>query len=325
METRRIVLKGGIATTFCFGVATPRQLRAQTPSSLQILVPAAADSGLDKVARTVERALKGDGIVRDFKFEHVPGNGGTAGLAKFIETKKGQSNALMIGAASMIPALLTRKSPLSMTTLTPIARLAGEFEAIVTAANSSYKSMSDVVAALKADAGKVTWAAGSAGGTGHILAGMVAKATGVNPKAVKLMSYASDEAAEAALVANQVTVGISGWDDFADQIKAGKLRALAISADKRQDGVDAPSLREQGVAVDLFSWRGVFGAPDLSADQQKSLIGLIDRMAKGQTWVGALKKNGWTNLYLPGSDFRAALDSDVTRIRDILRDLGLVT
>ncbi len=90
--------------------------------------------------------------------------------------------------------------------------------------------MQDLVAMLKADPGKVSWAGGSAGGTDHILAGMIAKARGVDPKRVSYVAYSGGGPAQAALLGNQVTCGVSGLGEFAEQIKAGKLRALAVSA-----------------------------------------------------------------------------------------------
>ena len=226
-------------------------------------MPAAPGGGWDQTGRTIEFALRTDGIVKDFKFEHAPGAGGAVGLPRFIGTKKGQGDALMVGGMVMVGALVANKSPVSMRDLTPIARLTGEFEVVVVNAASPLKSMKDFVDAFKADPGKVSWAGGSAGGTDHILAGMIAKAVGVDAKRVSYVAYAGGGPAQAALLGNQVTCGVSGYGEFSEQIKAGKLRALAISADKPQAGIDIPTLKEQGVDVDLFNWRGVFGAPGL--------------------------------------------------------------
>ena len=175
----------------------------------------------------------------------------------------------MVGGMVMVGALVANKSPVSMRDLTPIARLTGEFEVIVVNAASPLKSMTDLITMFKADPGKVSWAGGSAGGSDHILAGMIAKATGVDAKKVSYVAYAGGGPAQAALLGNQVTCGVSGYGEFAEQIKAGKLRALAISADKRQEGIDAPTLKEQGIDVELFNWRGVFGAPGTCARQAK--------------------------------------------------------
>jgi putative tricarboxylic transport membrane protein len=303
----------------------PQHAEAQALSSLQIFVPAAPGGGWDQTGRAIEHALRTDGIIKEFKFEHAPGAGGAVGLPKFIGTKKGQGDALMVGGMVMVGSLIANKSPVKMTDLTPIARLTGEFLVVVVPAASPHKTMQDLVTAFKAAPGKVSWAGGSAGGSDHILAGMMARAMGADPKAVSYVAYAGGGPAQAALLGNQVTAGISGWGEFSEQIKAGKLRALAISADKRQDGIDVPTLKEQGVDVELFNWRGVFGAPGITADQQKALVDVVDRMVKGPAWQAELKKKDWTGIYLPGAEFGKFLGDEITRITGILKDLGLAT
>ena len=324
MISRRDAVKAGLAGSAAFALGLhPRDASAQALTSLQIFVPAAPGGGWDQTGRTIELAMRTDGIIKDFKFEHAPGAGGAVGLPRFVATKKGQGDALMVAGMVMVGALVANKSPVSMRELTPIARLTGEYEVIVVNAASPLKSMKDLVDAFKADPGKVSWAGGSAGGTDHILAGMIAKALGVEAKRVSYVAYSGGGPAQAALLGNQVTCGISGYGEFAEQVKAGKLRALAISADKRMEGIDIPTLKEQGIDVELANWRGVFGPPGLAADKQAALVALVEKMVKGPTWQAELKKKDWTGIYLPGADFGKFLESEIERITGILKDLGL--
>jgi putative tricarboxylic transport membrane protein len=296
---------------------------AQAPTSLQIFVPAAPGGGWDQTARSIEQALRTDGLMKEFKVEHAPGAGGAVGLPKFLG-RKGQGDTLMVAGMVMVGALAANKSPVKLADTTPIARLTGESLVVVVPAESPHKTMKDLIAALKADPGKVSWAGGSAGGTDHILAGMIAKSVGVDPKKVSYVAYAGGGPAQAALLGNQVTAGISGYGEFAEQIKAGKLRAIAISSEQREPGIDVPTLKEQGVEVALFNWRGVFGAPGINADQTKALIALVDKMASGPTWKSELEKKGWTGILLTGDGFRKYLGEETERITAILTDLGLI-
>ena len=149
----------------------------------------------------------------------------------------------------MVGAILTNESPVTLDQVTPIARLTGEYEAIVVPAASEIKDMAGLVDKLKADPGSVSWAGGSAGGTDHITAGLIAKAVGVDPTKVNYIAFSGGGEALAAILGNQVTVGISGYGEFAEQIKAGALRLLGISSDERVAGVDAPTFKEAGVDV----------------------------------------------------------------------------
>jgi putative tricarboxylic transport membrane protein len=296
---------------------------AQTVDSLKLFIPAAPGGGWDQTGRTIEQVMKASSLVKAIQFEHAPGAGGAVGLPRFVNNMKGQGNVLMVAGMVMVGAIIANKAPVKLTQTTPIARLTGEFEVIVVPAQSKLQSMAELVAQFKADPGKVSWAGGSAGGTDHILAGMMAKAVGIDPRKVNYVAYAGGGPAQAALLGGHVTAGISGWGEFSEQVKAGKLRALAISSDKRIDGINAPTLKEQGVAVELFNWRGVFAPPGITDAQRQALLGLVDRMVKSPAWQEELKKRDWTGIYQAGDEFAAYLKTENERIETILRDIGL--
>jgi putative tricarboxylic transport membrane protein len=321
MNSRRDLLKFGALAGGAAAFGLPAS--AQGLSSLNMFIPAAPGGGWDQTGRSIELAMRTDGIIQNFQFEHAPGAGGAVGLPKFLGQRRGQENAVMVGGMVMVGSLIANKSPVKMTDLTPIARLTGEALAIVVPAASPFKTLGDLVAAFKADPGKVSIAGGSAGGSDHILAGMMAKSQGIDAKRVAYVAFAGGGPAQAAILGNQVAAGISGYGEFAEQVKAGKMRALAISADKRVPGIDVPTMKEQGVNVELFNWRGVFGAPGISAAQRAALVGLFDKMVAGPTWKSELQKKDWTGIYLSGDAYGQFLAAEIERITGILKDIGL--
>lgn len=319
MTTRRTVL--GLMATALSGIAITGAIAA--PQSLDIFVPAAPGGGWDQTARSIEATMRAENLVKEFRIEHKGGAGGAVGLPVFVSTRKGKDNAIMVGGLVMVGALIANNSPVTLKDVTPIARLTGEAEVIVVPAESPFKSMKDLTDALKADPGKVSFAGGSAGGTDHILAGLVAKAVGVDPRKVAYVAYAGGGPAQAALLGNQVSAGISGLGEFVEQIKAGKLRALAVSSDKRLPGLDIPTLKEQGIDVELFNWRGVFAAPGITDAQRKELTALFEKLAASPSWKKELETKDWTPVLLTGDAFQKFIDSEVTRVTGILTDLGL--
>jgi putative tricarboxylic transport membrane protein len=235
----------------------------------------------------------------------------------------------MVGGMVMVGAIIANKAPIKMADVVPIARLTGDFEAIIVHPDSPFKTMKDLITAFKADPGKISWAGGSAGGTDHILAGMIAKAVKVDPKKVSYVAYAGGGPTVAALLGNQVSCGIGGYGEFVEQIKAGKLRAIAISADRRQPGIDVPTLKEalgaEGVDLELFNWRGVFAAPGVSPEQRAALVALFEKMANSDAWKAECVKRDWTPYFLAGDAFGKYVETEVTRITGILKDIGLAT
>ena len=102
-----------------------------------ILAPAAPGGGWDQTARTMQAVLQEEGISGNVQVTNVPGAGGTIGLAQFVNQAAGDPEQLIVGGYVMVGAILTNKSPVDLSMVTPIARLTGESEAIVVPAGSA--------------------------------------------------------------------------------------------------------------------------------------------------------------------------------------------
>jgi putative tricarboxylic transport membrane protein len=297
---------------------------ALAQQELKIMAPAGPGGGWDAAARSIQQILTQTGLAKSVQVTNVTGAGGTIGLAQFVNNAKGDPSQLMVNGITMVGAILTNKAPVSLDQVTPIARLTGDPLVIVVPANSPHKTVQDLAAAVKADPAKVSWAGGSAGGADHILAALVTKAAGSDPAKVNYVAFSGGGEALAAMLGGKVTAGISGYGEFESQIKAGKLRALAISSGKRLAGADVPTLREQGLEVEVVNWRALMGAPGLSAEQRKSLTDTVEKMVKSKEWAELIKARGWEDYYLAGEPFTAFLKEEQGRVGDVLRSVGLV-
>ncbi|QDC00664.1 tripartite tricarboxylate transporter substrate-binding protein [Mesorhizobium sp. 8] len=313
-----------LASTAAIGLAASvgPAFAADAPQ-LEIFVPAAPGGGWDQTARTMDQVLRTDKLISGSQITNVGGAGGTVGLPQFVSRYKGKGNTLMVGGMVMVGAIIANKSAVKLDQVTPIARLTGEFEALVVPAASPFKTVADFIAALKEDPTKVPVAGGSAGGSDHILFGLMAKTAGVDPTKISYVPFAGGGEALAALLGNQVAGGISGYGEFSEQVKAGTLRVLAVSSDKRQEGIDAPTLKESGIDVELFNWRGVFAPPDISADDKAAMVKMMEDMTKSAAWAEECKNRQWTSIPLTGEAYETFLKEDIARIEGILKDLGL--
>ena len=288
-----------------------------------IMAPAAPGGGWDSTARTIQEALQTDGISSSVQVNNVAGAGGTIGLAQFIQSA-GDPSQLMVAGYVMVGAILANQSPVSLADVTPIARLTSEADVLVVPAASPIKTLDDLVAQLKSDTGSVSWAGGSAGGADHIAAGLIVKAVGADPTKVNYIAYSGGGEALAAILGNQVTVGISSASEFLPQVDAGALRVIAVTGENRIEGYDAPTLKEAGVDVAMENWRMVAAAPGITAEQKAAISADIQKMVEGPTWQAALKTRGWTNAYLAGDAFDTQLAADIAATGAILKEIGLV-
>lgn len=309
---------GALSVLQAFGAAPAR---AQAIGTLKMMIPANPGGGWDQTGRNLAVAMQSANLVQSVQFENKGGAAGTPGLAQFINASRGDPHAVMIGGMVMVGGIILNKSPVDLTMVTPLARLTSEYEVIVVPASSPHKTMADLVKAFKASPGAVSWGGGSAGGTDHILAGLIARAVGGEPAKVNYVAFKGGGEAIAAIVGGHVSAGISGLGEFAEQIKGGRMRALAVSSPERIDGI--PTLKEQGIDVVLGNWRGIFAAPGISTAQRDALIDLVRKATETPSWKETLNKLGWTPWFLAGDAYKAFIEEDTRRIGAILDSLGL--
>jgi putative tricarboxylic transport membrane protein len=319
MLNRRQLLAGTTALV----ALSALPLSAQDAPAMDFFIPANPGGGWDQTGRLMEQVMLSEGLISSAVFTNVGGAGGTVGLPQFASQFDGNGNALMLGGMVMVGAIIANQSPVTLADVTPIARLTGEALALVVPAASPFQSVADFVAALQADPGTVPVAGGSAGGSDHILLGLIGKTVGVEATKMNYVPYAGGGEALAALIGNQVSAGISGYGEFAEQVAAGTLRLLAISAGERDPAIDAPTLREAGVDVELMNWRACFGAPNLSDEAKAALVARVEAMANSEAWAAECAARSWTRILLTGAEFEAFLAADIERITGILKDLGL--
>jgi putative tricarboxylic transport membrane protein len=294
---------------------------AQQVPELTIVAPAAPGGGWDQLAREMERELEASGLAGSVQVENVPGAAGTIGLAQFINTRRGDGDALLVSGLVMLGAILWNESPVSMTRVTPIARLTGEYEVVAVPASSPHTNMESLVRALRENPAAVSWGGGSAGGTDHILAGLIVAAAEVDPGRTNYIAFSGGGEAVTALLGGQVTAGISGYSEFAPHIQSGRLRAIALSAPDRVPGLDVPTLSEQGLDVVLENWRAVLAPPGLRPSEREALARAVEDMAHTPSWGATLSRLGWTDSYLDGPAFEEFLDDERLRIASIVSQL----
>ncbi len=285
---------------------------------LTLTAPAAPGGGWDQTARVLQQVFATVEPGASVQVDNVPGAAGTIGLARFVTAERGNADALLVTGLVMVSGIITNRSPVTLAETTPIARLTGEYEVIVVPADSQWTTIGQLVDAFKAAPARVSWGGGSAGGTDDLLVRLIAKEVGVPPRAANYIAFAGGGAALAALLGGQVTAGVSGYSEFAGQIAAGALRLLAVSAPTRVAGIDAPTLREQGIGLDLSNWRGIVAPPGLADAERDQLTARIERLAQSEAWKAAVARNGWADLLLTGAPFRQFLLSEQHRIEQVL-------
>lgn len=292
--------------------------------TLTILAPAAPGGGWDQTSRAMQQVLRDTGLAPSVQVVNVPGAGGVIGLAQLVETNQGDPNILMTTGLIMVGAILTNDSPVTLAEVTPVARITGEYEVLVVPADSPYQTLAEFVDAWKESPGDLAIAGGSAGGTDHMVAGLLANAVGVDVHRINYLPHSGGGESMASLLGGHVAGGINGYAELEPFIEAGSLRPLGISSEERLAHVDIPTFLEQGVDVSLANWRAVAAAPGITSDQRADLVSLLDGMHASEKWKAALERNRWIDMYMTGPDLDDFLERENTRVTGVLRSIGLV-
>jgi tripartite-type tricarboxylate transporter receptor subunit TctC len=290
---------------------------------LKIIVPADPGGGWDATGRAMQGVLQDSDLVGNAQVVNVGGAGGTIGLAQLANER--EENTLMVMGLVMVGAVETNDVEATLADVTPVARLTEEPLVVVAPADSPYESVTDLVADQAQRGQGVSIAGGSAGGADHILAGLLLQDASIAPDSLNYIPYSGGGESLAALLGNKVSAGISGVGEYASQVESGELKALGVSGGERSDLLpDVPTLAEQGIDVELTNWRGVVAPGSVDEAKAEELTQLIADMHDSEGWSTTLEENAWADAFVSGEEFDAFLDAEVSRVQQVLQDIGLI-
>jgi putative tricarboxylic transport membrane protein len=317
----------GTSLVACSSVNSSDSSAGEAPTKVNIVAPADPGGGWDQTGRALSEVMTGEKLVKSAPVRNTPGAGGTVGLAELANET--DPNTLMVMGLVMVGAIETNKSATKLSDTTPIAKLTEEQEVVVVPADSKYQTINDLVEDIKANGQGVSIAGGSAGGTDQILAGQLLKASGVpSGEIAKTLNYVPfDGGAESvtALLGGKVDAGISGVGEYAEQVKAGKLRALAVSGEEPSGLLpDVPTLTDEGIDLVLTNWRGVVAPGGLDDAERDALVDVVTEAAESDAWAEVLETNDWDDAFMAGDEFQTYVDEEVTAAQTTLKEIGLV-
>ncbi len=291
-------------------------------NKLVIMAPAAPGGGWDGFSREAQQAMKSIGSVNNVQVTNLPGAGGTIGLSQFVQME-GRHDMMMTTGGVMVGAIELANSETTMDDVELVARLADDYAVLVVPGDSDIKTLDQFVEKWKADPGGTSISGGSLGSIDHLLTGLVAQKVGIDPSKTNYIAYSGGGEALTSMLAGTTVGGMSGYNEVADQIEVGTLRALAISSEERLPGVDVPTFSELGVDATMANWRGFAAAPGITAEEKQEFVDIVTEFRDSAQWQDALQRNDWTDSFMVGSEFEQFIDSEVAVTADIIKGLGL--
>lgn len=298
-----------------------------TIDSVAVVAPADPGGGWDQTARTFAQALNDEDLVSSAPVTNVGGAGGTVGLASLATETN--ANTLMITGSVMLGAVETNASEVRVEDMTPIAKLTEEPLVIVVPKDSPYDTIADFVDAWVEQGADMAVTGGSAGGIDHVLAALLLTDAGVAgdevPNTLNYIANSGGGEALTLLLGGQVEAGISGVGEFAQQVEAGELKALAVSSGEPALLLpDVPTLTDEGFDIVVTNWRGLIAPGGISDEDKSALEELVTATHASESWSATLESNGWTDAFMVGDEFASFLEEDISTMQQTLTTIGLV-
>jgi putative tricarboxylic transport membrane protein len=293
-------------------------------SGLRFMVPNSPGSGYDTTAREVARVMEEEKIATGVEVFNLEGAGGTVGLQRLVN-EEGNADMLMQMGLGVVGAQYSNQSEATLDQTTPVAKLIEEAEAIVVPGNSPYQSIDDLVEAWKADPGNTpVGGASNPGGPDHLTPMLLAQEVGVDPTSVNYVAYDGGGELLAGILGGDVAFAATGVGEVTESAASGEVRILAVTSEEAVEGVDAPTLTDEGVDLVFANWRGIVAPPGISDDDTQKWIDAVTEMHDSDAWTTTLEEQGWTDSFLTGDDFSGFLTEESDRVESVMSELGLV-
>ena len=292
---------------------------------ITMIVPFPPGGVADTVARPVAEAL-GRELKQTVVVENRVGAGGALGMGAAARAPADGYTVLMsLSSISILPEadrLLERKPAYTLAQFKPVARFTADPTVLVVRADAPWKNLAEFVADLKRQPGRFNYGSSGNYGTMHVPMEMLKAEAGFR---MTHIPYTGAGPAVLALLAGQVDAVASGPSTVAQQIKAGKLRALAHWGEQPLASLpEVPSLKQAGYGASFAQWSALFvpaGTPD---DIVTRLRAAARKAAADPAVVQTIAKAGSPVEYLDAPDFQAYWDADARRMTEAVRRIGKV-
>lgn len=298
-------------------------------TAAECIAPANPGGGWDFTCRQIGKIMYDIGAVdKPVQVTNMSGAGG--GLAyNHVVAERGSDEDLIIAASTATSTRLAQNAYAGMTAdqVRFVGAIGADPGVIVVAADSEYQSLGDLIEAIKADPGSVAFAGGSAvGGFDHIKPLMVLQRAGFTDiKKVKYIGVDGGADAITQTVGGFTQAMTGDMSEVVGFLKAGEIRVIAVLTEERVPGFDdIPTAKEQGFDVVAVNWRGLYVPKDISDAKFDEWAGKLQQVADSDEWKTAMEANGLAPFTKVGGDFQAYVDTLVSEINTMSKELGVI-
>lgn len=311
-----------LSTLLFFGVTT-------AATAAECIAPANPGGGWDFTCRQIGKVMYDiKAIDKPIQVTNMAGAGG--GLAfNYVVAERNDDAELIVAASSATTTRLAQNAYAGMTAdqVRFVGSIGADPGVILVGAKSPYKSLSDLVEAIKAKPDSVAFAGGSAvGGFDHLKSLMVLQRAGITDiTKVKYISFNAGADAITQTIGGFTQAMTGDMSEVVGFLKSGDVRVLAVLTDERVPGFDnIPTAKEQGIDVVAVNWRGLYIPKGVSDDTFKMWADRLQKVADSEEWKKVMAANGLAPFTKVGNDFQSYVDGIVGEVRELSKVLGVI-
>jgi len=289
---------------------------------IRLIVPFPPGGGTDIAARTIANKLSED-VKWTFVVENKPGAGGNLGVEQAVKSPA-DGYTLVIGQTSNLainPALYAKLPYDPLRDLSPVALIVSAPVVFVVAASSRYTSLGDLLAAAKTDPGGVTFASPGNGTVSHLAGELLQRAAGVK---LTHVPYKGASQALTDTLGGQVQSFMSSVPSALSQIRAGRLRAIAVSsATRARELPEVPTIAEAGYkGFGASTWYGLLAPARTPAPVIARLNAEVNRALKTPEVRERLAAEGGEALGGSPEQFASFLKAEHAKWGRVVKESG---
>jgi len=303
-------------------LAGPAGAETYPARSVRMIVPFAAAGPTDVIGRIIAQKLSED-LGQQFYVENVPGGGGNTGTAQAAKSPADGYTILVVSTGFIINPSLYAKIPYDpFKDFAPVTLIAASPNVLTVAPSVPAKSVQELIALIKANPGKYSFAQPGTGSTPHLSGELFKLSFGLD---LVMVPFTGAGPAITSTIGGHTPIAFTALPPALASIQEGKLRGLAVLTGKRVAGLpDLPTMAEAGVPdQEADTLTGIVvpvGTPPEIVDLLHREIVKIVALPHVQEKLGAL---GFIAIADTPAEFAARLKSEFAKWAKVIKDAGI--
>jgi tripartite-type tricarboxylate transporter receptor subunit TctC len=313
-----------LLAAFLFPLEAIAQEKDYPNQPITLVVPWGAGGASDQAARALARFAPSY-LGQQMVVVNKPGAGGAVGMETVIRSKPDGYTLLSasIGSNTLTPAF-TPDLPFKFDEVTFIARTQLNPAVLVVKADAPWNTLKDLVTDLKKDPAKFMYGTSGIGSMHNWATYKFLKAAGIDMKDITMIPFNSGKEQVVAMLGGNIHFSYMNLSEPLAQLKAGRLKALAMVPKRMEEFPNVPTFAELGYPdVNILGWRGVSGPPTLPEGIVKKLEQAMEKVCRDPGWVDMIIKMGDLPAYLGPKEFKAFVTKEYTEAKNDARSLGI--